>query len=209
LQRGRPESRFGRILANLLDAHDAIESATFVADDGECIDYASRIDPFEAEVRGAQMLAVTGEIAARAARVGAGALLLWNVEAERRDFVIRRVTEEHWLVLALKAPGVTAQLLRALGAVADALRREAGFAEPAWDARGEPLGVTVRPSLGFGFAPDAIRLDEGPPSAVEVLGRWLERGLLSSEEVVCFRVRCEGRELTLAYDRQRGAWYRR
>jgi hypothetical protein len=210
LQRNRPESPFAHILAGLLDTHRQVDSAAFVDRLGECIDYASRVDPFEAEVAGAQMQNVTSELVERMAKVASGgALVLWTVEAAHRDFVVRRVTEEHCVVLALIANGVTARLLRSLGALADALRREAQLDVPAWDVRGELYQVNVRPSVGFGYAPEAVRLGDGAPTPVEVLGRWTERGFISGEEVICFRVRCQGRELTLTHDRYLDRWHRR
>jgi hypothetical protein len=208
-QRNRPASRFGEILAGLLDVHRQVDCAAFVDDNGECIDYASRLDPFEAELAGAHMLTVTNDMARRMSGVGAGELVLWTVEALRRDFVVRRVTEDHCVVVALISHGVTAHLLRSLAALADALRREGELAVPVWDARGEPFHVSVRPSRGFGYAPESVALGEGGPTPVEVLGRWTERGFISAEEVVCFRVRCEGRELTLAHDRSLDRWHRR
>jgi hypothetical protein len=208
LQRNRPESPFGQILAGLLAAHRQIESAAFVDGLGECVDYASRLDPFEAEVAGAQMQNVTVRIADMD-KVCRGALVLWTVEAARRDFVVRRVTEEHCVVLALAAHGVTAHLLRSLPALADALRREGQLHVPSWDLRGEVFHVNVRPSVGFGYAPEAVALGDGVPTPVEVLGRWTERGFISAEEVICFRVRCQGRELTLTHDRSLDRWHRR
>lgn len=208
-RRNRPESRFGHILALLLTDHPQVETATFVDGQGECIDYASRIDPFEAEVAGAQLQDASAGLRASLEKVSDGALVMWTVEAARRDFVVRRVTEEHCVVVALTAHGVTAHLLRSLPALAEALRREGDLDAPPWDVRGEVYQVNVRPSQGFGYAPEAVALDDGEPTPVEVLGRWTERGFISAEEVVCFRVRCQGRELTLTHDRYSDRWHRR
>ena len=208
LRRSRPESRFGQILAGLLSAHPQVESAAFVDAYGECIDYASRLDPFEAEVAGAQLLTLQSELAERLGRLGAGALVLWTIEAEQRDFIVRRVTEDHCAVIALSAAGLSAHLLRSMAALAEALRREGGLDAPHWDAGSGPFQVLVRPSAGFGYAPDAL-VEDGRLTKVEVLGRWTERGLISAEEVVCFRVRSDDRELTLAHDRSLDRWQRR
>lgn len=209
LRRDRPENRFGQILAGLLDAHRQVDSAAFVDGLGECVDYATRLDPYEAELAGAQMQNVTADLARRMASLNAGALVLWTVEAGQRDFVVRRVTDEHCVVLALISHGVTAHLLRSMGALAAALRREGELDAPSWDARGEVYQVHVRPSLGFGYAPQAVSLGDEAPTPVEVLGRWTERGFISTQEVICFRVRCQGRELTLTHDRSLDRWHRR
>ena len=209
LRRDRPESRFGYILGGLLEAHRQVDSAAFVDGEGECIDYASRLEPYEAELAGAQLLVVTAELVRRMAGMNAGALILWTVEAGQRDFVVRRVTDEHCVVLALISHGLTAHLLRSMSALADALRKEGGLEVPSWDARGEVYQVHVRPSLGFGYAPQAVSLGEEAPTPVEVLGRWTERGSISTQEIICFRVRCQGRELTLTHDRSLDRWHRR
>lgn len=209
LRRNRPESGFGRILAGFLAAQQRVECAAFVDGDGECIDYASCIDPFEAELAGAHLLSVSAEMAQRLRKIGGGGLVLWTVEAARRDFVVRRVTEDHCVVVALSAHGLSAHLLRSLAVLAEALRNEGELPAPSWDARGEPFQVNVRPSLGFGYAPETVALGNERPTPVEVLGRWTERGFISAEEVVCFRVLCEGRELTLTHDRFLDRWHRR
>jgi hypothetical protein len=54
-----------------------------------------------------------------------------------------------------------------------------------------------------------VLLGDGPPAPVEVLGRWTEPGFISAEEIVCFRVRCQGLELTLTHDRTLDRWHRR
>jgi hypothetical protein len=94
-------------------------------------------------------------------------------------------------------------------ALAEALRREAGLPVPAWDSSGEAFGVQVRPSAGWGYAPCSLRQGDAASQPLEVLGRWIERGSISAEDVVCFRVRAEDQELTLAHDRSLDRWYRR
>lgn len=209
LARDRPESPFARILAGFVEAHPDVLSATFVDCDGECIDYASRLDPFEAQVIGAQLSVVSADVAARLAARNAGALILWVVEAERREFVVRRVTDEHLVAVALQPHGLNARVLRAMAVLAEALRREGGLAVAGWDPWGEPFQVTVRPSTGWGYAPSSLQVGTEASQALEVLGRWSERGAISAEDVVCFRVRAGEGELTLAHDRSLNRWYRR
>lgn len=209
LARDRPESPFAHILAGFVEVHAEALSAAFVDRDGECIDYATRLDPFEAQVIGAQLSAVSADLARRLAALQAGALILWVVEAERREFVVRRVTDEHIVTVALPAQSLNARVLRAMSALAEALRREAGLAVPSWDPWGEPFQVAIRPSPGWGYAPCALQVGEGASQALEVLGRWTERGSISAEDIVCFRVRADDSELTLAHDRSLDRWYRR
>lgn len=206
--RDRPESQFGRILAGFMEVHADVLSAAFVDADGECIDYASRIEPYDAQVIGAQLSALGAEMGARLGR-DAGEVILWVLEGTEREFVVRRVTDEHAVALALSPQGTRPVLLRAMSALAEALRREAGLAVPPWDPWGEPFDVAVRPSSGWGYAPHMMAVGQGPRQLVEVLGRWTEHGSISAEEIVCFRVRCHDQELTLAHDRSLDRWYRR
>jgi hypothetical protein len=209
LPRDRPESPFARILASFIEVHPTVSCAAFVDGQGECIDYGTRTDPFDAQVIGAQLSALSADLVERLARLSAGALILWVVEAAEREFVVRRVTDEHLVVVALRPRGVSGRLLRAMSALAEALRRESGLAAPAWDPWGESFQVAVRVSSGWGYAPCALQVGDAASLPLEVLGRWTESGSISAEEVVCFRVRAHDQELTLAHDRSLDRWYRR
>jgi len=209
LLRDRPPSPFANILSGFTDVHSDILAAVFVDGEGECVDYASRLDPFEALLLGAQLLPLTLDLAARVRTHGGGALVLWMVEADRRDLVIRRVTDDHTVIVALAAGAVSARLLRAMSALAEALRREAGFDLPGWDPWGEDFQVDTRPAAGWGYAPCRLTGRDGQTHELEVLGRWTERGSISAQDVVCFRVRAGGDELTLAHDRSLDRWHRR
>jgi hypothetical protein len=209
LLRDRPPSPFANILASFLEVHPRTLVAVFVDGEGECVDYASRLDPFEALVLGAQLLPLTLDLAVRMRKQGGGALVSWMVEAEGRDLVVRRVTEDHSVIVALAAGAVSARLLRALSALAEALRREAGFDLPSWDPWGEGLEVETRPAAGWGYAPCRLTRHDGQTQPLEVLGRWSERGSISAQDVVCFRVRAGEDELTLAHDRSLDRWHRR
>jgi predicted regulator of Ras-like GTPase activity (Roadblock/LC7/MglB family) len=209
LKRDRPESTFAVILRDFIEVHPVVHAAVFVDRDGECIDYATSLEPFDAQVIGAQLAQVTLDLVRRVPRWGAGALVLWVLEAGSREFVVRRVSDEHVVVAALARSGVNARLLRSMGALAEALRREGELRAAGWEPWGERFVVELRRSAGgWGYAPSAI----GQASArqpVEVLGRWVERGSISAQEIVCFRVRCGPEELTLVYDRALDCWSRR
>jgi hypothetical protein len=196
-------------LAGFVEMQPDVLSATFVDSEGECIDYASRIEPYEAQVIGAQLQVVSAELTARLAALKGGNLILWVLEAELREFVVRRVTDEHIVAVALTHHGLSGRLLRAMTVLAEALRRESGFDAPTWDPWGEPFEVQVRASSGWGYAPAVLRVGTRASQPLEVLGRWTERGAISVEDVVCFRVRTEEQELTLAHDRSLNRWYRR
>lgn len=209
LKRDRPESTFAVILRGFVEVHPTVHAAVFVDRDGECVDYATSLEPFDAQVIGAQLAQVTLDLVCRVPRWGAGALVLWVLEAGTREFVVRRVSDEHAVVAALARGSVSARLLRSMGALAEALRREGELAAASWEPWGERFAVELRRSAGaWGYAPSAIGR-AGARRPVEVLGRWVERGTISAQEIVCFRVRCGEEELTLVYDRSLDCWTRR
>jgi hypothetical protein len=208
-QRDRPETPFSRILSAFVLAHEGVRAAVFLDVDGECIDYAARLDPFEALVLGATLLIPTKEMLTAASSSAAGAPLLWVLEAERLDAVVRRVSDEHLLVIWLVAGGLGARILRAMGPLAELLRREAGLEAPGWDPEARPLDVETRVATGWGYAPRTLRGLSGRAEELEVLGRWTESGTLSSQQAVCFRVRLGDQELTLVHEPALERWYRR
>lgn len=208
LKRDRPPSPFAAILARFVEVHPGCLAAVFVDADGECVDYASQLDVFDALILGAQLCPVTHAIDTRSKQRG-GALVLWVVEASERDIVVRRVTDELTVVVALTAGSLGARLLRAMAALAEALRREAGLATPSWEPWGGALSVRLRPAAGWGYAPGELVASDGTAQPIEVLGRWSEHGSISHREVVCFRVRCGGEELTLSHDLSLDRWQRR
>lgn len=209
LQRDRPTSPFGQVLARFIAAHPACLAAVLVDAEGECVDYATVLPVFDALVTGAQLAALSTGVAASLAAQGAGALVMWAIEAAQRAFVVRRVADDLSVVFAVASEGLGAHLLRAAAPLAEALRREAGVDTPAWEPWGEALRVTLRSADGWEYAPATLATASGAAQAVEVLGRWHERGLLSTQAVVCFRVRCGTEELTLCHDRNLDRWQRR
>ena len=208
LRRDRPATPFSELMEAYLAQHATIEAIVFVDNQGECIDYASRMDPDEAMIMGATWLTPTLSLRSGMARLGAGALLWWVIEAEQRDFVVRLVSDEHLVLIVLPAFGVGARILEVMQPLAEALRAEAGLPAPRWDSPGEAVRVATRESFEWGYAPDAVIDAQGRPLHIEVLGRWRERRRFA-RGLTCFRVRGGGAELTLAYDSVRDRWYRR
>lgn len=138
LQRDRPPTAFSRILDTLLLRHPKMRAAVFVDAGGECIDYCSTLEPFEAQVRGATWLLTHSAILERGHRLGHGAVRLWTVETDREAVLVRGVTDEHVLVLLLEQDGVTAHVLQDLSEVAHRLRMEAGYTSERWEVASDP-----------------------------------------------------------------------
>ena len=93
LQRDRPDSAFSHILNRFVQVHLEVLAAVVVDCDGECVDYASVIDPYEAKVFGAALLGTTAEITAATRRMGAGSPIQWIVEAAHYDLLVRRLSD--------------------------------------------------------------------------------------------------------------------
>jgi hypothetical protein len=208
-RRDRPATPFARILSAFLQAQPGVVGAVFLDMEGECIDYASSRDPYDVMVFGATLVQPTLQLLHSDKRLRAGAPILWVLEAEHLDALVRRVSDEHLLALWLQPNSISARVLHALGPLAELLRQEAGLAAPAWDPEGEPLEVETRAATGWGYAPHTMRSRDQTACELEVLGRWAERGSVSTQEAVCFRVRCAGHELTLVHERALNRWYRR
>ena len=208
-QRDRPDSAFSFILNRFVQVHSEVLAAVVVDGDGECVDYASVIDPYEAKVFGAALLGTTAEITAATRRMGAGSPIQWVVEASKYDLLVRRLSDDFALVVVLSSRGLNGHVLAAMNTLAGALRYEAGLDAATWDPSSVPFRVQTR------LGPDGEELpasvyDGGVAQAVQaVLARWTERGVISSADRTCFRVRVAKGELTLVFEPVLKQWHRR
>jgi predicted regulator of Ras-like GTPase activity (Roadblock/LC7/MglB family) len=209
LQRDRPDSEFSFILNRFVQVHEEVLAAVVVDGDGECVDYASVIDPYEAKVFGAALLSTTADITAAARRMGAGSPIQWVVEASRYDLLVRRLSDDFALVVVLTSHGLNAHVLAAMNALSDALRFEAGVAAANWDPSSVPFRVQTRLGPQGEELPASV-YDGGVAQAVQaVLARWTERGVISAADRICFRVRVAKGELTLVFEPVLKQWHRR
>ena len=207
-ERDQVESSFTRPLRRTLQCHNSVLAVLFVDAEGECVDYCSCIDPFEAKVAGAQMQVSVGEVRRFARRIGGGRSALTQVVGQERCFVIREIGEGYSVVVVIRGRLIDQAILVATERCVSVLRREAGLATPSWDPAGT-LEVMTRDAVGWDYAPLGY-VEHGVVHQVhDVLGRWEEEGGISAGSLVCFRVRNEaGDELTLAYDDAENAWLR-
>lgn len=202
--RDQRESAFTSILRRLALFDEGVLAVVCVDSQGECVDYCSRMAPYDAKVIGAQMVLLAQEVWRRMECLPWG--LAWEVEleSERRAFVVRRLSEGYALVVAHGA-------LVAVGRVHDALERavrdfrlEARMETPEWDPQWHDLHVEVRSAVGWPYAPAGVVQRGQRTELAVVLGRWAEGDL------VCFRVQAvDGDEFTLAHDVAFDRWMRR
>jgi predicted regulator of Ras-like GTPase activity (Roadblock/LC7/MglB family) len=202
------ETPFTGVLRSLLRTVPEALLAVFVDEEGECIDYCSVLAPYEAKVAGAQLHVVMHEISAVLARLRAGKSWFLHVQAETRELLVRRVSDEYVLVVVTRPTPVEGPLRAALDSTVAALRAEGEIARPAWEPHRPSLRVDVREALGWGYAP-LVFYDRGVRTEITaVLGRFGEGDGRGRRDL--FLVRTEhGEELTLAHRPSDGVWERR
>ena len=200
------ESAFTPILRRLLHRTTGVLAVCFVDGEGECVDYASSLPPFESKVAGAQMTVTLWEVAAAMVRLMAGRTWHLHVHSECRDVVARRVNDDYLLVVVLKPRALTRRLMGGIEQTVIELRREAGIDIPDWEPIADSVRVEVREATGWAYAPAAFFDETETRVEIElVMGRWTE----GTDSRVCFRVQTQdGEELTLVHDRALDRWER-
>lgn len=206
-ERDQAESAFTPILRAAWTAIPHALAVAFVDVEGECIDYVSSIDPFEAKVCGAHALVLLDLLSSSRKKLASGLPVLVEVVGSERELWARRITEDYTLVAVL-LPGCDRAQVRSLllHAIND-FRREVGLATPRWEPVRSPLEVTVRKAVGWPYAPSAYSEGGTTVGITDVIGRWTEPGGIGGDVLVCFRVRTEdGQELTLVHDPDAEGW---
>jgi hypothetical protein len=192
---------FNTILLALCDATASI-GAALVDPEGETVDFAGRLDPFDIKIAAAEWRIVIDLVHACATWSWADAHEL-AVRGARSSFVVVPLGDGYAMVVQRPrhAFGISP---RAVAEAARELSREAGLAIP---KRGDGVRwsrVEVQPSVRDVRRPEAI-WRQGQWSPVVVLGRYREGDLPLSE--VGYRVRTEpGNEVTLVRE-PLGVWY--
>jgi predicted regulator of Ras-like GTPase activity (Roadblock/LC7/MglB family) len=184
--RDQEESAFTTILRDFVKRVPGAFAATVVDGDGECVDYAGDIEPFDVKIAGAHWAIVVHEISQRPA-IGPPQDIICR--GEKRSFIVHALPERYSLVVLLKKRAGFVSVTRAIDACERALAQEA-----AWDLpKGRGIWIAVDVETDERKRP--IWLTTGSLScSVEVLGtltrlRKRERG---------FRVRLpSGGELNL------------
>jgi hypothetical protein len=195
------ESGFTAVLRRVYGTNTALLAVVFIDMEGECIDYVSGLDPFEAKVAAAQMHTLLNQVRGARGTVSHGETLALEVVASERESWIWRIGEEYGLVAVLETGFDRAQLREVLTGASEDFRREIGLIAPVWEAFHERLSVRVRASPGWKYAPEGFSVGGSRIAISDVLGRWTEQPL------VCFRVRTlDGRELTLVHDEGSEHW---
>ena len=189
---------FTEALETLVAALPEAESATFIDDEGEAVDLAARVDPYEARIAGAVLSLPLHLARSFARRTGLGEVLGLGVVGDRRAALTRRVGDGLDLVLVIEGTVARARVQEALAEAAESLRYEAGLAGGA-----------------SAFEVESQTMSTGSVRPVAVIDRGVRRevrevlGVLHEASVTHVLVRTEGpHELLLHYDRETKRWRR-
>jgi hypothetical protein len=180
--RDQSDSPFSAILARLCDDSGAL-AAALVDAEGETVDYAGLLTPYEIKVAAAEWRIVLGVV--HAAKVpGFRHVTELTVRAAGRTFAISAMPDGYALAMCLPKRSFAVSP-RALAQARRELAQEAGLSLPQGRSDASWARVRVRtleqaPRAGQPRRPDAIWLD-GRWSPVTILGRYQARDLSRSE----------------------------
>jgi hypothetical protein len=195
---GQQRTGFTASLESLVATCMGCIAAVLVDEEGEAVDYAGRLPPYDVKLAAAHFQIVLRELCS-AARGGAAHSVL--VRAERYGYLARRLFGDYVLVLVCTPQGAFEISTRALRHAEMELSREA-----CWplDAIARPRWTRVCVSVGANGVPVELWPRAGARERVAVvLGR--ATGLGEFERG--FRVSTQsGRELTLVREAS-GTWY--
>lgn len=121
---------FTAILEALVQGLPEALCAVFVDGEGETIDYASRIDPFDARIVGAEAAIPLSRARALARLTELGDILELRIDGARRTLLARHVTDDCTLVLVVDEPSVRVAAVERCAQAAQALCIESGHPLP-------------------------------------------------------------------------------
>lgn len=177
--RDQSDSAFSAILGRLCDDSGAL-AAALVDGEGETVDYAGLLSPYEIKVAAAEWRIVLAVV--RESRLpGFHNVVSLTVRARGRSFVIEGMPDGYAIALCLPQHGFNLSR-RALGQAMRELAGEAGIQLPEARAQVNWARVRVRTPAGSRLyrRPDAIWLQEAW-SPITILGRYQARDLSHSE----------------------------
>jgi predicted regulator of Ras-like GTPase activity (Roadblock/LC7/MglB family) len=197
LPRDTEATAFTTILSELIRRIPGARAAALVDTDGEAVDYAGELSPFDVKIAGAHLQIVLGELRrlphlARLRQV--------VVRGGAKSFIVRALEDAYAVVVVLSQRAGFASTSRAFTVFERALLAEAGIGAPppgpVWTPVMVEQDARARPQTLCSAAGNA-------PHGVEVLGAVM--GLLPGERG--FRVRLAGGFETTLVREPGGAWY--
>lgn len=198
--RDQAPSTFTLILERLLAATPGSQGAVLVDSEGETVDYAGSLEPFELKIAAAHWQIVLGAAREEAPRLGQIQQIM--VRARTRSYLVRRVQERYAVVVVLHRHAAFAVSERALQEVDLRLCMEAGWPEPPYSSRWFRVTVETGGRGQERLRPLRLFVD-GTWHPVEVMGAMV--GLAPRERGFLVRLP-SGAEMLLIRERL-GRWY--
>ncbi|WP_437535462.1 hypothetical protein WME79_14515 [Sorangium sp. So ce726] len=195
LPRDQAPSSFTSILEDLLCAIPGAHAAALVDSEGETIDYAGGLDPFDVKVTAAHWQIVLAEVADT--RLGVSRQI--TVRAHRKSYIVRQLQPEYALVLVLHPRAAFAASHRALQEAEARLCAEAGWS-------------TSRTARWYCVDVETEASDRGRPARLRGAGGWQPIEVMGSmvglgPREKGFRIRLpSGAEMLLIRERM-GRWF--
>jgi hypothetical protein len=199
-QRDQHASVFSASLLRLCDAVGA-PGAAIVDAEGETVDYAGTVDPFDIKVAAAEWAVVWARLKACRSSLLASTSEL-RVRGARKSYIVKALADDYALVLQLVAHSFAVSA-RGLNEAIREVSFEAGLPVPlAARGREQWVRVDVRCEPTASRRPTSIWV-KGAWLTVEVLGRWMDAG----SRDLGYRTRVDSTvELTLIRE-PLGRWY--
>ncbi|AUX41516.1 hypothetical protein SOCE26_029300 [Sorangium cellulosum] len=195
LPRDQAPSSSASILEDLLCAVPGAQAAALVDFEGETIDYAGCLEPFDVKVTAAHWQIVLAEVA----MFPLGAPRQITVRAHRRSYIVRQLQPGYALVVVLHARAAFAASHRALQEAEARLCAEAGWS-------------TSRTTRWYCVDVETEACDRGRPARLRGAGGWQPVEVMGSmvglgPREKGFRIRLpSGAEMLLVRERM-GRWF--
>jgi len=168
-QRDQVVTTFTLILDRLLDATPSAVGVALVDAEGEAVDYAGALEPFDIKIAAATWAIVMADVKETKKLPVTRQLV---VRARGASYIIRPLHDWYSLVLVLYKHAAFAVSERALQEAHVLLSAEAGFPTPDFDFRWTrvdvettPVERLVRPTAVRGISMTPPRVTEAPPSS--------------------------------------------
>ncbi len=128
--RDQEATGFTLLLNALMEALPEALCAVFIDPEGESVDYAGRINPYDARVTGAEFAVILATCREGATRGGMGHALELRAEGGSKSVLVRMVSEGYDLVVLLATPSIALKAVDKTHQCAMALLRESGLPAP-------------------------------------------------------------------------------
>ena len=200
-ERDEDVTAFSPSLQRLCECAPAV-AAALVDGEGETVDYAGMLSPYDVKVAAAEWQLVLGAASRCHAQAFAGTYEVL-IRCQRRCYALYGIGEGYALILQLP-DGCIRVSPRALGESVRAICEEAGLELPTKLLPDQWLSVDIKEESGESRRPSSI-LYAGAWRSLEVIGRYEGPDLLPRERA--YRVRLDNGMETMLVRERLGRWF--